>query len=239
MLTGWWVGRRSERNPEQQLFRLLLVALPVARLAFVLVYVEHFRDEPWRVIDIRDGGFIAWPGLVVAVLLGSWLAWRDSECDDRWAQRCWWVCSAGVRDLCVARVRAGARDCPRWACGIARVSRRLAGLRWQAAGGQPVGHLVPLLADGKCRSLRRRNKKHRRDLSVRQQGEGERLIADFARSRRARPGKRSARPPAMRLEPARRVCVAAHHAFMTPRDAKLAAISVNCPVPAWRAPLSN
>ena len=78
MLTGWWVGRRSERNPEQQLFRLLLVALLVARLAFVLVYVEHFRDEPWRVIDIRDGGFIAWPGLVVAVLLGSLLAWRDS-----------------------------------------------------------------------------------------------------------------------------------------------------------------
>lgn len=78
MLTGWWVGRRSERNPEQQLFRLLLVALLVARLAFVLVYVEHFRDEPWRVIDIRDGGFIAWPGLLVAVLLGSLLAWRDS-----------------------------------------------------------------------------------------------------------------------------------------------------------------
>lgn len=78
MLTGWWVGRRSERNPEQQLFRLLLVALLVARLAFVLVYVEHFREEPWRVIDIRDGGFIAWPGLLVAVLLGIWLAWRDS-----------------------------------------------------------------------------------------------------------------------------------------------------------------
>ena len=76
MLTGWWVGRRSERNPEQQLFRLLLVALLVARLAFVLVYVEHFRDEPWRVIDIRDSGFIAWPGLVVAGLGGSLVGWR-------------------------------------------------------------------------------------------------------------------------------------------------------------------
>jgi thiol-disulfide isomerase/thioredoxin len=77
MLTGWWVGRRSDRNPEQQLFRLLLLALLVARLAFVLVYVEHFRDEPWRVIDIRDGGFIAWPGVLVAVFLGAWLAWRQ------------------------------------------------------------------------------------------------------------------------------------------------------------------
>jgi prolipoprotein diacylglyceryltransferase len=77
MLTGWWVGRRSERNPEPQLFRLLLVALLVARLAFVLLYFEHFRDEPWRVIDIRDGGFIAWPGVLAAVLLGAWLAWRE------------------------------------------------------------------------------------------------------------------------------------------------------------------
>ena len=79
MLTGWWVGRRSARNPEQQLFRLLLVALVVARAAFVVAYAEHFQDEPWRVIDIRDGGFIAWPGLLVAVLLGAWLAWRDNE----------------------------------------------------------------------------------------------------------------------------------------------------------------
>jgi thiol-disulfide isomerase/thioredoxin len=77
MLTGWWVGRRSERNPEKQLFRLLLVAVLIARLSFVLVYVEHFRDEPWRVIDIRDGGFIAWPGVLVALLLGAWLAWRE------------------------------------------------------------------------------------------------------------------------------------------------------------------
>jgi len=79
MLTGWWVGRRSERNPEQQLFRLLLVALLVARLAFVLAYFEHFRDEPWRVIDIRDGGFIAWPGVLVTILLGAWLAWREGS----------------------------------------------------------------------------------------------------------------------------------------------------------------
>lgn len=79
MLTGWWVGRRSERNPEPQLFRLLLVALLVARLAFVVTYFEHFRDEPWRVIDIRDGGFIAWPGVLAAVLLGAWLAWRDGS----------------------------------------------------------------------------------------------------------------------------------------------------------------
>ncbi len=74
--SGWWVGRRNGENPERWLFRLLLVALLVARLAFVIAYFEHFRDEPWRVIDIRDGGFIAWPGVLAAVLLGGGLLWR-------------------------------------------------------------------------------------------------------------------------------------------------------------------
>lgn len=76
-LTGWWVGRRSKLNPEAQLFKLLLVALLVARLAFVVVYFDHFKNDLWGVIDIRDGGFIAWPGVVAAVLLGAWMAWRE------------------------------------------------------------------------------------------------------------------------------------------------------------------
>ncbi|WP_313085400.1 TlpA disulfide reductase family protein [Pseudomonas sp.] len=77
LLTGWWTGRRNRLNPERQLFRLLLVALLVARLAFVLTYLAHFREAPWRVLDIRDGGFIAWPGVLVAVLLGAWMTWRN------------------------------------------------------------------------------------------------------------------------------------------------------------------
>lgn len=74
--TGWYVGRRSAVNPEKQLFRLLLAALLVARVAFVAVYFEHYREQPWQALDIRDGGFIAWPGLLAALLLGAWLAWR-------------------------------------------------------------------------------------------------------------------------------------------------------------------
>lgn len=73
---GWYIGRRSAVNPEKQLFRLLLVALLVARLAFVAVYVAHYREQPWQALDIRDGGFIAWPGVLAALLLGAWQAWR-------------------------------------------------------------------------------------------------------------------------------------------------------------------
>jgi len=76
-VVGWWVGRRHGCNPERQLFHLLLVGLLVARLAFVVRYFEHFQGEPWRVIDIRDGGFIAWPGLLAVLALGAWQGWRD------------------------------------------------------------------------------------------------------------------------------------------------------------------
>lgn len=76
-LTGWWIGHQSQRNPEKHLFSLLLLGLIVARLAFVVIYFDHFRDSPWRALDIRDGGFIIWPGIIAAVLTGLWLVWRD------------------------------------------------------------------------------------------------------------------------------------------------------------------
>ncbi|OWJ91615.1 peroxiredoxin [Pseudomonas sp. A46] len=78
-LAGWWTGRRSGQNPERWLFRLLLAALLVARLAFVVTYIEHFQAEPWRIIDIRDGGFIAWPSVIAALSLGALLLWRRTE----------------------------------------------------------------------------------------------------------------------------------------------------------------
>ncbi len=78
-LAGWWSGRRQGCNPERQLFRLLLLGLLVARLAFVLVYAEFYRAAPWRVLDIRDGGFLAWPGLLAALALGVWYLWRDAR----------------------------------------------------------------------------------------------------------------------------------------------------------------
>lgn len=75
-LTGWYVGRRRAVNPEKQLFRLLLVTLLVARLAFVAVYFEHYREQPLQAVNILDGGFIAWPGVLTALLLGAWQAWH-------------------------------------------------------------------------------------------------------------------------------------------------------------------
>ena len=78
-LVGWLIGRRYGCNPERQLFRSLLVGLLVARLAFVLVYAEFYRDAPWRAVDVRDGGFIAWPGVLAGLALGVWYCWRQTQ----------------------------------------------------------------------------------------------------------------------------------------------------------------
>ncbi|MGP0172075.1 prolipoprotein diacylglyceryl transferase family protein [Pseudomonas sp. NCHU5208] len=78
-LVGWLIGRRHGCNPESQLFRMLMLGLLVARLAFVLLYAEFYRDAPWRVVDIRDGGFIAWPGVLAGLALGAWYLWRQAR----------------------------------------------------------------------------------------------------------------------------------------------------------------
>lgn len=76
-LTGWWMGRRRQCNPEKHLFNLLLLGLVVARLAFVVLYFDQFRNSLWRVVNIRDGGFIVWPGIVAALLMALWFSWRE------------------------------------------------------------------------------------------------------------------------------------------------------------------
>jgi len=76
-LTGWRLGRRAGRNPEGVLFLLLLIALLVARIAFVAGYFDEYAQAPWQMLDVRDGGFLAWPGLLAALLVAAVLAWRD------------------------------------------------------------------------------------------------------------------------------------------------------------------
>lgn len=75
-LVGWRVAKRGGENPESVLFSLFLLGLLAARVGFVLTYWAHYRDDPWQIIDLRDGGFLAWPG-VIALLLATLLrGWR-------------------------------------------------------------------------------------------------------------------------------------------------------------------
>lgn len=50
------------------------LGLLAARLAHVIWYAEAYRTTPWALLDMRDGGWFAPAGWVVAAL---WLAWRS------------------------------------------------------------------------------------------------------------------------------------------------------------------
>lgn len=65
---GQRVGRRSGVNPEPQAVRAFVLALLVARVAFVWQYKDAYLESPWGVLDIRDGGWDAQLGVIAAWL---------------------------------------------------------------------------------------------------------------------------------------------------------------------------
>lgn len=67
-LLGWFVGRRQGVNPERVLFRLFVLSLVAARIAFVALYWRQYKDSPLSIIDIRDGGFVTGVGLATLVI---------------------------------------------------------------------------------------------------------------------------------------------------------------------------
>ncbi|WP_213875919.1 TlpA disulfide reductase family protein [Pseudomonas sp. dw_358] len=84
LLLATWSGARSARaagvkNPESVLFSLLLMALLVARLSFALVYWPQYRQAPWQILDVRDGGFLLWPGVLALLSSAAWQAWRRPD----------------------------------------------------------------------------------------------------------------------------------------------------------------
>jgi len=73
---GWRVAKRGGENPESVLFGLFLLGMLVARIGFVVAYWKHYRHDLWLIIDLRDGGFLPWPGAIVLLLAALAWGWR-------------------------------------------------------------------------------------------------------------------------------------------------------------------
>jgi thiol-disulfide isomerase/thioredoxin len=56
---------------------MLLVGILAARLSFVFTYWDTYRATPLSVVDIRDGGFHAWSGLIAGAGVALIAAARD------------------------------------------------------------------------------------------------------------------------------------------------------------------
>lgn len=69
---GHLVGRRSKTGIVNVLSEMTWAALLGARLVFVVTWSDLYLEKPWTIVDIRDGGFTWWAGLVAAALVAIW-----------------------------------------------------------------------------------------------------------------------------------------------------------------------
>jgi thiol-disulfide isomerase/thioredoxin len=77
-LVGHVVGRRQKASIGGILADMALAAGLAARLVFVTLWFDHYRDAPWHIFDIRDGGFTPWAGVLGASLVAIWHGWRHA-----------------------------------------------------------------------------------------------------------------------------------------------------------------
>lgn len=80
LLIACLVGRRVLKpqgmNVDSTLFWLLIFGLVVARVGFVLSYRQQYGDDILGIFDVRDSGFLAWPGVIAVALVAILLGWR-------------------------------------------------------------------------------------------------------------------------------------------------------------------
>ncbi len=80
MLAGFSVAKRIRRRKnidvEPLLLRVLIASLIVARVIFVIAYFDMYKNAPWGMLDIRDGGFSSAAGMLAAAAGIAWYAWR-------------------------------------------------------------------------------------------------------------------------------------------------------------------
>jgi len=77
-LVGHLVGRRQQISIAVTLTDMLLTAALVGRIVFVAMWFEYYRDAPWTMRDIRDGGFTPWACVSAAVGVKLWQGWRHT-----------------------------------------------------------------------------------------------------------------------------------------------------------------
>ncbi|NYT76434.1 TlpA family protein disulfide reductase [Alcaligenaceae bacterium] len=70
------IAGSARAQVEGLLYRGLLLGLFASRLAFVAQYFDAYSRHPLSMLDIRDGGWQPWAGLVAVWVYVMWLAWR-------------------------------------------------------------------------------------------------------------------------------------------------------------------
>jgi thiol-disulfide isomerase/thioredoxin len=76
---GQVAGWRSKVSIAPLLLDMLLVGMVTGRVAFIAVWFQQYSKAPLTMLDIRDGGFLAWAALGSALAYGAWRAKRQPQ----------------------------------------------------------------------------------------------------------------------------------------------------------------
>lgn len=78
-IVGHVLGRPHRIGIGNVLIDMLLAGMLIARIVFVAIWFDQYRDAPWSVFDIRDGGFTPVAGVVVAMGVAIWRGSKRPE----------------------------------------------------------------------------------------------------------------------------------------------------------------
>lgn len=79
LIVGAITGRKEGIPIAGALSDIFLVSIVTARIGFVFQYFEHYQNNLWGIIDIRDGGFSVIAGLLGALAVTAWKLWRSPK----------------------------------------------------------------------------------------------------------------------------------------------------------------
>lgn len=75
---GHVMGRDQKIGIGNVLLDMLWAGLLMARIAFIAAWFDLYQSAPWSMLDIRDGGFTPWAGLLAALAVAIWRGWRTA-----------------------------------------------------------------------------------------------------------------------------------------------------------------
>ena len=78
-IVGHLVGKPQRLGISNVLIDMLMAAMLAARIVFVALWFDQYRDAPWTIFDIRDGGFNSWAGAAAAIAVAIWHASKHPE----------------------------------------------------------------------------------------------------------------------------------------------------------------
>ena len=77
--TGVRTALRTQASAGAELMHAVFIGLLIARLAQVVAHHPAYLESIWSVLDLRDGGWNPWAGLMAGLLWLFWRAWLQAQ----------------------------------------------------------------------------------------------------------------------------------------------------------------